>query len=308
MIVLALVAPARAEEGAPPEEGAVAVTAAVDAVMGFRATFEPDSSKGAERDTEPKESRATSVIASLGVALGPRWALGLRVPVTTADFLFAENDSARVWSLGNTELSAKYTARPFVRRDVELELELGLAIPTATGDEYGSEQDPQRHAFANLAAQRFRGYLDNALFSPHRFGVVPKATLGWEAERWAFDAFSKLEFLADRGGTAPPPELGTLTQTALELVSGVHAQVAPFRDPRVRFGVRSWIAWTIVGEVKEPDRTEGSEAPRLQWVVTPEIAFDASPLRSSLGFIAPIGGLLGRTDYLAMQFKIQLEF
>jgi hypothetical protein len=286
------------------------LSVSLDIVRGFRTGYElpestPPSTAEPASSTEPQEASAWSAIAALRWPLGERWTIGARAPLTIATFQFSEREERRVTALGNLEIGG---ALRLPLGPLETEIELGVALPTATGDEYAEGTNKQNRAYANLAAQRFRGYLDNALFSTHRFGIVPAWKVEFESDRVKLSGFTKLEILANAGATQPPPELGTLSDAATELVTGARIRVQPFETPILRLSVRSWVAWTLIGEVKQPDQANGENASRVQFTVEPELSVSAGRLHSRFGMIIPIGGDLGSNGYLGFHWVMGVEF
>jgi hypothetical protein len=288
---------AGATEAEPESERREPPFVGLDVVSGLRTS--PAEAEG----EAPKEGQAKSLLAMGHYPVAEGVTLGARIPLTTANFIFSQREQRRVTALGNIELSGAVHV-PLGR--VKSEIELGVALPTARGDEDGAETTTQTRGYANLAAQRFRGFRDNALFAAHRFGVVPGGRLELEGKHLSVEAFGKLEVLVNAGGTPPPPELGELNKTAVELVGGGRVRIDPFPAGVFRFALRSWVAWTLVGEVKEPDRS-GARAPRAQVVLDPEVTMVAGKLRSGLGVIVPVGGILGRSGFLAVQLTLGVE-
>jgi hypothetical protein len=73
-------------------------------------------------------------------------------------------------------------------------------------------------------------------------------------------------------------------------------------------GVKSWMAYTIVGEVKGVDVPGEKEPGKFQAVVEPEVRIKAEHVKGSIGFIVPLGGPLGDWKYKALHLGVGTEF
>jgi hypothetical protein len=111
---------------------------------------------------------------------------GARVPFTFAGFSPDGSSGRGAQSFGNVELEGEY-GRELIS-GLKLFGALGVAVPTATGDEIPDTllntsdvnvDAPSYDRFSlSRAAASARGYEDNALFEPHRLGLIPMSASG----------------------------------------------------------------------------------------------------------------------------------
>ncbi|MBX3188335.1 MAG: hypothetical protein KF819_15055 [Labilithrix sp.] len=285
------------------------VMASVEIVRGFRNVAPRAAGAIAEEEeleeSDPRETQGLSVVADAEIRVSRHFRLGARVPVSAASFLFSARDEDDAASVGNFELAPQYTTD--LRKGLRFACELGVAFPTATGDEFGEGAESRRHAYANLASARFRGFRDNALFASHRLGFVPMTVLELRSDDVEVDGFVKLEVLERAGGAAPSEALGRVNASAVESVFGGRVETGRRLSPYVHLGMQSWLAYTLVGEVKHPERAGVQPSAPLQIVVEPQVAMTSGHFRSMLGMLVPVGGPLGDWHYLAARFAVSLE-
>ncbi len=154
--------------------------------------------------TQPKVStNVQSFIFGAGFEFGRHVELGVRVPVTFATFNPNGAASRNTVAAGNVELEGGYSG--VIARGLRLSGSLGVALPTADGNEIpanltnapvGSiDQASFDHYSLSKAAEYARGYEDNALFEPNRFGLVPKIDLLYRDHGFSLEPYLKVENL-----------------------------------------------------------------------------------------------------------------
>lgn len=256
----------------------------LDTVLGF--------GKIVQRGQAGPDATAFSFVLGGGYRLGRSFRLGLRLPLTTASVtsgLTGKKESGT--ALGNVELAAAYIAR--LGTHTELPIELGLALPTASGDAFDSDIGKQRAAAVNEAAAQSRAFEENALFAPHRFGVVPKVSLEYEKRGLAAAGFTKLQLMFKAGGGSAP-EGSRITTNSLSLVSVTGGEV--FYDvvgDKLAVGSRAWIA-LLAKDTIDIDLTAQQESPsKVQLALEPGVRAKLGRWGAGLSYIAPLGGQLG---------------
>ena len=247
------------------------------------------------------EAATTSDASSISFVLGgsyrltPELSLGLRVPFTSGSVkLEGQDASQKGTALGNIELEAGYHAK--LGAHTELPIELGIAVPTAAGDAFSTDPGKQRAAAVNEVAAQSRAFEDDALFSPHRFGLVPRIGIEHEKEGVELGAYTKAELLFKAGGEALPAELSdTVKQNSLAAVwvTGGEAFYYVWGE-RIGIGTRAWLAVLAKEAVEVVQKTAQDETPsKVQAALEPTIRGHFGRLRAGIGYIAPLGGQLG---------------
>lgn len=226
------------------------------------------------------------------------WSLGLRFPVSMLKHADEETGKDRTDSaVGNLELSAAYEHR--LSANTALPIELAFVAPTAGGDVFASAQDKAslRRYQVNEAAALSRAFADDALFAPHRFGVVPKIAIEYERGVLSVEGFEKVELRIRAGGKKPEDSgdanLRLLSQRALGVtsVTGGQAFVELVRE-RLDLGARAWVAFIAAEDVDYSGQPGFKEPSKAQLAFEPIVRLRASAFRGTLGWIAPLGGRL----------------
>jgi hypothetical protein len=269
----------KGEGGEEGEEKEPKFVAAADMVLGF--------------GNLPEEDGVTPSTLTGSFLLGgkyfftPEFAIGARWPFTAGSIKEGEASKTEV-AVGNVEVAAEYGVP--LTRGLKLPIEVGFAIPTASGDAFDDKDEgKRRRAALNEAAAAARGGENNALFAAHRFGVVP--LLGLEYERNHIEAaiWTKMEFLLRVGGASAPPPIEQ-KQVAMESVTGAGFFYS-FLDDKLAVGTRVWVSAAITEETENPDET--NKPSKVQVVVEPGLKGKFGAFRPSLSYIAPIAGALG---------------
>lgn len=274
------------EGGEAPVEEEKPGRVGIDAVIGFGKLGEPGAPP-----SSAAEVTAYSFLVGAGYELSPTFALSLRFPFTSATIKAPGADKAEsAAAIGNVEIAPEYTYR--LSPTTKLPIELGLVVPTATGDAFAPANEPeQRRRFAaQEIAAAARGWEDNALFATHRFGVVPGVGLAYARGAMQLGAFTKYELTFKAGGADAPA--GVKQNTGMTWVTGgsFFYEVLP---EMLSVGTRAWLAQIVTEEVEVP-LGPGEAAPsKTQFVLEPGVTAKIKMLRPSLGYLWPIGGRLG---------------
>lgn len=232
---------------------------------------------------EKKSTSALVVtpIASLSFPVSKHIRLGARFPFVIGQFSPDDDKSRGAANWGNVELEAEYERE--ISKALGFEFGLGLALPTARGDEI-PEQDTldklgpnvntvSADKFAiNHAAQFAHGGEENALFEPQHLGIVPKVAIPVHLGRLKLEPYVKVENLIATFADAPHP-------VTVELVAGgrVAYGVASWLD----LGVRAWGNFTLT-EHDGRDLNIGA--------LEPEVRLHYKATRAVIGGIIPFAG------------------
>jgi hypothetical protein len=229
--------------------------------------------------------------------LTPAFALGARWPFTAGSIkennaVTGTSESKGEVAVGNLELAGEYQVP--IAKHVKLPIELGLALPTASGDEFAGENDAGRirRAKLNEAAAAARGGENNALFAAHRFGIIP--LLGLEYEHGHIEAaiWTKMEVLIKAGGKAPPEGSNIeVKSVAAESVTGAGFHYW-LMDEHLGIGTRVWFSAALADEV-ENSNADFKKPSKFGFVLEPGIKVKAGAFRPSLSYILPLVGDLG---------------
>jgi len=203
-----------------------------------------------------------------------------RVPFTLGTISPAGSAARSSTSLGDVELEGEWRT-PLGAR-VKLVCELGVALPTAQGEEIpatlvdapASSVDPvayDRFSLARAAALA-RGYEANALFEPGRLGVVPKVSLVYEGERLRFEPYLKVENLVRTDSALEAPYVGEIVAAArLGYRLGTHVEAT----------LRGWVNVGFAGTPEDRTTTVAVE---------PDLAVTSGPVRAYGGVVVPLAG------------------
>jgi hypothetical protein len=252
----------------------------------------------------------------------PEWGTRLRIPFATGkitylgtDSSFAEppNQGYNSTAFGNIELAGNYTFA--LGPSTKLPLELALAVPTASGDRFPPPDDLARgrHYRINAAAQASRGMEEDALFAPHRFGIIPKGSISYKAGAIDTGAFLKVPVLIKAGGEAPAPPIAasaatfTLNSTIIMGVIGGDFHYG-FADNKVDVGARAWAA-LLSNDYYDINFSGGgvTTPSKFQFVLEPQVRVALGSIRGTLGFIWPLGGRLGG-DQQVIGFRLMAAY
>jgi hypothetical protein len=290
---------AKSEKPAPPPPPAPPGMAGLDIVFGFGST-------GGTTGPDAVDLSVASFVLGGAYQITPEWGARLRVPFATGKITHIGNESTtfevlgegyNAAAFGNIELAANYTYA--LGAPTKLPLEIALALPTANGDRFPSPDDTPsgRHYRINAAAAASRGLEEDALFSPHRFGIVPKASIQYRSGPIDADGFVKVPVLLKAGGQAVPPQVTgqasfALNSNVIEGVFGAGFHYG-FIGNKIDLGVNAW-ATVMSAEFYDVIYNGGGVTgpSKFQFVMEPQIRANVASVRATLGFIAPLGGRL----------------
>ena len=271
-------------EEAEGEEEAKGVELGIDAVFGFGDV--PSLNQGPvttlgeapPNKLESTQVQSDSYIIGAGYWLNDHFRLGARFPLVHGTLKPAGIDNSRgATTIGNLEVGAEYELE--LSKTMRLVPGLGLALPTATGDELPEFEAVQENPTARFnsashdrfsvlqAASASRGFEDSALFESKRFGIIPELALEVRAGKLELVPFVKMENLISTASNPAHSYLG-------EVVIGGRVSYAVMRWLDV--GLRAWAVAAFEKEEKPGNVTA---------VVEPQV-------RAHLGTVTPVVGLL----------------
>jgi len=266
------------------EEEAKGLELGVDAVFGFgdvpAVNQGPLTTLGEAppNKLESTQVQSDSYVFGAGYWLTDHFRLGARIPLVHGTLKPAGIDNTRgVTAMGNIEVGAEYELE--LSKSLRLVPGLGIALPTATGDELPEFEEVRAEPNARLdtaahdrfsalqAASASRGFEDSALFESKRLGIIPELALELHAGKIELVPFVKMENLVSTASNPAHKYLG-------EVVGGARFsyRVASWLD----VGLRAW----MVGAFEKEEKPGNVNA-----VVEPQ-------LRAHLGAVMPVVGLL----------------
>jgi hypothetical protein len=224
--------------------------------------------------------------------------VGFRLPFTFASFWPPGSAARSATSLGNLELEGEYVV-PLGRR-LKLSLGLGVALPTAEGQEIPADLVNQTVSTSNAAAyDRWslsraaafaRGYEDNALFDPQRFGLVPRIALSYESRGLSVEPYVKVENLIGTSTLLDASYVG-------ELVGGLRVGYRVHRH--VEVALRGWVNVGFAGT--SDDKVTAA-------AIEPMVAFPLGPVRPYAGVIVPLAGPPHDNGYFGARLGLSAAF
>ncbi len=278
-------APKEKPAGPPPPEKPGA--AGLDMVFGW-------GNNG--HGTEAFDMSVVSFILSGSYQLTPVWGVRLRVPFATGKITEPPAAGYNAAAFGNVELAGSY--RLELSERVRLPIELALTPPTASGVRFSQpdEMGSRRSYRVNTAAQVTRGLEEDALFAPHRFGIVPKATIQYLGDSFTAAAYTKVPMLIRAGGEDPrPPPPGmpdyNIRSAVIQWLVGGEIHFGLLEN-KLDLGTRAWTA-LLSNEYIDVLATALVPPTKFQFVLEPQVRAFFGPVRAGIGFIWPIGGRLG---------------
>jgi hypothetical protein len=221
-----------------------------------------------------------------GVEIGVRW------PFSYASLSpEGSNERRGTSAAGNLELEGAYETH--LMHDLALAADLAFALPTAQGfplPEKIGEQNPQLvqqndfdRGAVNRAARASRGWEDNALFSPHYFGIIPQVKLAYKVDKLHIDPWVKVENMIRTNSAEENKFIG-------ELVIGTRVAYRVARELDVGFRV-----WGNIGFAGTEKDAAGNESKPSAGVVEPQIRGHFGPVQPTVGVLIPFAGH-GLTD------------
>jgi hypothetical protein len=224
-------------------------------------------------------SSVQSLILGASMEIVEHLGVGVRVPFTFASFFPDGSPGRGAQSFGNVELEGEYGRE--LRPGLKLYAALGVALPTAAGTEIPEGQTnasavlvdaPSYDRFSlSRAAASARGYEDNALFEPHRLGIVPKVGAVYRLKGLSIEPYVKVENLVAATSQAEGyvGELVAALRVGYEIRN--HFEVA----------LKGWVNVGFAGS--SDDKTVAA-------ALEPELVLRFGPLRPYAGAIVPIAG------------------
>ena len=288
------------EKAPPPPPAEKPGAAGADIVFGFGKT-------GGTTGPDAVELSVVSFVIGGGYQFTPEWGGRLRIPFATGKITHVGNERTSFETLnegynaaafGNVELAGNYTFS--LGPSTKLPVELAFAVPTSNGDRFPPPDDTPRgrHYRINAAVQASRGLEEDALFAPHRLGIIPKGAIRYKSGSIDTDGFVKVPVLIKTGGQdVPPPQPG---QATFALNSTVIAGIVGggfhygFIDNKIDVGTRAWIT-ILSNDYYDIIYTGGgvTQPSKFQFALEPQVRTAIGSVRAALGFIWPIGGKLG---------------
>ena len=277
-------------EAKEEKESEGAVVAGADLVLGWGnvplAVLNPASAHVAQNPqtntygrSDATSSNVQSLVLGLGAQIAEHVGLGVRVPITFAGFSPNGSDSRSTAAAGNVEFEGEYGGR--VARGLRLFGALGVALPTADGDEIPPDLNApvgavnqaafDRYSLAKAAAYA-RGYEDNALFEPHRFGLIPKVGLQYRVAGFTLEPYVKVENLVATSSALASNYVG-------ELVGAL--RVGYWVQKQFELSVKAWFNTGFAGT--DEDKTTSAS-------VEPQVVLRFGSVRPYAGFILPFAG------------------
>jgi hypothetical protein len=294
------------EKGEHHEHHEEVVRLAVDLVLGWGKGTIVGLNPGVNAPTaQPTYSRMDNVSANVqsfifggSVEVAKHIEVGVRVPVTFATFNPDGGPSISPAGVGNVELEGEYGGP--VAHGLRLSGALGFALPTATGNEIPDDFVNQnsntfdKSAFnrfsMNKAAAYARGYEDNALFEPNRFGIIPKLGLLWRMKGLSVEPYLKVENLIGTSSNLEDSYVGELVG-ALRVGYWVHKQF--------EVAARVWFNTGFAGS---------DEDKQTSAAVEPQIVLRFGHIRPYAGFLAPLAGPPNQNGWLSARIGVQAGF
>ncbi len=203
-----------------------------------------------------------------------------RIPFSFAGFTPDGSAARQTTDFGNVELAGEYAVP--LRWGMRLALSLGVALPTAQGDEIPTTlvQTPSaqvdetaydRFSLARAAAFA-RGYEDNALFEGHRLGIVPKVSLLYRMRGLSIEPWVKVENLVATTSSLDAQYVG-------ELVGGL--RVGYWVQKMFELALRGWVNGGYAGT---------DEDKQVSVALEPQVVLRFGPVLPYAGVIIPVAG------------------
>lgn len=233
-------------------------------------------------ETSPKQVQ--SFVLGLSARTSHAFQIGLRVPVVFAQLPPRSPDPARVSALGNIEIAPRFGAE--VAKATRLDFEMGLSLPTASGDDFGKTDATRHRALALSTASASRGLEDPQLFARHRMGFIPRFLLS--QHRGAFEVGANIAFpLLQRAGGQIVPD--NYYKNAMQADAVVALSVYYWAVPRTfAVGLRAIENLSLEGDVHKQGVSGTDDRGRL--TIEPSLKAQLGPARVAAGFLIPVSG------------------
>lgn len=243
-------------------------------------------------------SNVQSFIFSASAEVAEHLGLGVRMPLTFATFNPDGGPSRSTAGAGNVELEAEYGGP--VAKGLRLLGALGVALPTAEGDEIpdGLAAAPagtfdqtayDRFSLAKAAAYA-RGYEDNALFEPHRLGLIPKIGLLYRTHGLSIEPSVKVENLVGTSSALSSGYVG-------ELVGSL--RVGYWIHKEFELAVRGWFNTGFAG---------GADDKTTAATLEPQLVLRFGPVRPYAGLLLPVAGPPNDNGFIGVRLGLTAGF
>lgn len=243
-------------------------------------------------------SNVQSFILGGGVEVIDHVEVGARLPFTFAGFSPDGSPGRSATSFGNLELEGAYGGR--VAPGLRLYGSLGVALPTSQGTEVPSDlsnanvtavdQSAYDRWSLNRAAAAARGYEDNALFEPNRFGIIPRVGLLYRNHGLSLEPYLKLENLIGTSSTLSNGYVG-------ELVGGL--RVGYWVHKEFEVALRGWANVGFAGADEDKKTTVAIE---------PQVVLRFGPVRPYVGVIVPFTGPPSDESFVGIRLGVDVAF
>jgi hypothetical protein len=243
-------------------------------------------------------SNVQSFILGGGVEVVEHVEVGARLPFTFAGFSPNGSGGRSAMSLGNLELEGGYGQS--VAPGLRLSGSLGVTLPTAQGTELppdllnalpaNVDQSGYDRWSLSRAAARARGYEDNALFEPHRLGIIPRVALLYRTHGFSVEPYLKLENLIATSSDLANSYVG-------EFVGGL--RVGYWVHKEFEVALRSWFNVGYAG---------GDEDKKTTVAIEPQVVLRFGPVRPYVGVIVPFTGPPNDGSFVGVRLGVDVAF
>jgi hypothetical protein len=247
---------------------------------------------------EKVPSNVQSFILGGGLEVVDHVEVGARLPFTFAGFSPNGSQGRSANSFGNLEVEGEYGQR--VAQGLRLSGSLGVALPTAQGTELppdlanavstNVDQSGYDRWSLNRAAARARGYEDNALFEPHRLGIIPRVGLLYRNHGFSVEPYLKLENLIATSSDLANGYVG-------EFVGGL--RVGYWVHKEFEVALRSWVNVGYAG---------GDEDKKTTFAIEPQVVLRFGPVRPYVGVILPFTGPPNDGGFVGVRLGVDVAF
>lgn len=272
----------------------------VDLVVGFG-----EISDVMNDASTPTKVTVLSLVFGASYRVFDIWTLGLRFPYSTGSIkgpLADATDDYNTFAVGNFELSVSPSFQ--ITRQLRVVPGLAFAMPSASGDTFAppEERGATVQVLVNQAAAGARGWEENALFAPKRFGLTPSVGATYDKNALHIAAKTKVDLIFKTGGMDPNPAVDT--QKLVELHDPnttfmLQAQLFyDFLDGKVSPGLRTWLS-----VFQEPITNGTRDYSGAQFVLEPTVngtfpitSSGSLAIRAGISYIVNVAGPLGDGD------------
>jgi hypothetical protein len=262
----------------------------VDLLVGF------GSMRDVTNDTDATKFTVLSLVFGAQYRFGDSLTIGARFPYSTGS-VTGPGNQYNTFAIGDFEVSGRYAFD--LTRHVRLPVEVALYLPTASGDLFADpgDQGGRAQALINQAAAYSRGFEENPLFASKRMGIRVGAGITYDKNAVHVEGHTRLDLMGKTGGNEAIPFHGISTQLHTPSTTWLTGG-SFFYDlfgGKLTPGLRAWLAVATL-----PVYAGTRDYSGAQLVLEPDVygrlplnAKGSLALRGGLGYVLPIGGLLG---------------